>query len=288
MKRSVTVYTLNAFSRDVRGGNPAGVVLDAQGLSDEEMRAIAAEVGFSETAFLLPSETCDAKVRFFTPTDEVDFCGHATVGAFSLLWQLKEISHGTYTQETLAGELGVTVDASGRVVMDQSLPVFGKTYEPEAIASILRVTPDAIIDPVLPIQEVSTGLTDIFVPVDSEAHLNAVEPDFDAMAAFNETTDTVGFHLFVPQSSPICCRNFAPRYGIDEESATGSSNGALACYLWTHGLKKMDVSFLQGEKMGSPSRLDATVHAHDGAISRIQVGGHASAFATRQMNVNAR
>ena len=81
----IKVYTLNAFTDDVSGGNPAGVVLDADNLTEKQMQGIAKKVGFSETAFVMSSDSADFRVRFFTPSDEVDLCGHATIATFKLL-----------------------------------------------------------------------------------------------------------------------------------------------------------------------------------------------------------
>lgn len=108
-----TVYTLTAFSKAVNGGNPAGVVLDADFLSEHEMQKIAAEVGFSETAFVQKSENADFKLRFFTPCAEVDLCGHATVAAFYLLAYKGLIEVGEYSQETKAGILKVENHQNG-------------------------------------------------------------------------------------------------------------------------------------------------------------------------------
>ena len=106
----VTVYTLDSFAKEFGGGNPAGVVLGADHYSEKEMKLIAKEVGFSETAFVMNSDNADFKIRFFTPNEEVDLCGHATIGAFSLMLDKRIITSYNYTQETKAGILGVACD----------------------------------------------------------------------------------------------------------------------------------------------------------------------------------
>src|SRR3989344_2115961 len=103
----IKVYTLNSFAKEQNGGNPAGVVLNADGLTEVQMKSIAGQVGFSETAFIQKSQKANFKVRFFTPTDEVDLCGHATIASYYLMWKQGLIKPGNYKQETKAGLLGI-------------------------------------------------------------------------------------------------------------------------------------------------------------------------------------
>ncbi|MEM9602618.1 MAG: PhzF family phenazine biosynthesis protein [Pseudomonadota bacterium] len=228
----IAVHRVDAFQLNGRGGNPAGVVLDADGLSDSHMQQVAAKVGAPETAFVLASDTCDYRLRFFTPTEEVGLCGHATVATYAVLHQVGTLRPGAYRQALQAGELGVAVADHGLVSMEQAPPVFGDTFSPECIAPLLGCTVEAILSPDWPVQAVSTGLPDILVPLRSAAALAQLRPDFIAMARFNAASRTVGVHAFVVDSasprSPVRCRNFAPRFGIPEEAATGSANGALA------------------------------------------------------------
>ena len=101
----IEVFVVSAFGMNETGGNPAGIVLEAEGLSDSQMLHIAAEVGLSETAFLFSSDSCDFLLRFFTPAAEVDLCGHATIATYSLLHRLGKVAAGSYRQELLAGQL---------------------------------------------------------------------------------------------------------------------------------------------------------------------------------------
>jgi PhzF family phenazine biosynthesis protein len=118
----IKVFTLNSFAKTIDGGNPAGVVLNADGLSEKEMVLIAKKVALSETAFITRSSKADFKVRFFTPTDEVDLCGHATIATYSLMHTLGKIKAGNYTQETKAGILGIKIHEDGTIFMNQTLP----------------------------------------------------------------------------------------------------------------------------------------------------------------------
>ncbi|USH05477.1 PhzF family phenazine biosynthesis protein [Grimontia kaedaensis] len=277
MSDILEVYVTNAFVADNQGGNPAGVVINGEGLTAEQMQTIAAELAYSETAFISPSKKADYRVRFFTPTEEVDFCGHATVGTFSTLLKTGKIEPGEYKQETGAGVLGVSVTQEGRINMEQVLPEFGQTFSEEDIAPLLGLSDEDILATGMPIKAVSTGLWDIIVPVDDEAKLLAIQPDQKAIAAFNRKTNTGAIHAFAltPTESDISarCRNFAPALGIEEESATGSAAGALASYLHVYQGGKYRYLFEQGEVLNKRSLLWASVESNNDEISAVFVGG---------------
>ena len=267
------VYTVKAFSKNHQGGNAAGVVLQAEGLPREEKQHIAQHMGFSETAFLSPSPCADFRLEYFTPVDEVALCGHATIGTFVLMHQLGVISSGTYTIQTLAGVLKVKVADDGTVMMQQTLPQFMEVFSVEEFSACLQ-TPWT--NPQLPIQAVSTGLKDILFPIDTPDHLFQLQPDFPAMTALNQRQQVVGIHAFslTPgEPTTAVCRNFAPLYGIDEESATGTSNCALACYLFHHLQQQDTYLFEQGHNLGSVSQIQVHLRHQDGIIQEVYVGG---------------
>ncbi|KXF83138.1 PhzF family phenazine biosynthesis protein [Enterovibrio coralii] len=271
------VYTVNAFVADNQGGNTAGVVLNADGLKPAQMQRIAADLAFSETAFVLKSKKADFKVRFFTPTEEVNFCGHATVGAFATLFHTNRVESGHYRQETKAGLLGVEVGSDGRITMDQAIPKFGPELSAEEVAPLLGIQAEDILSTGLPVAVVSTGLADVIVPVNDESVLNALKPDLAAIKAFNKKTKSMAIHAFAltPTESDISarCRNFAPAVGIDEESATGSAAGALASYLHIYQGAKYRYLFEQGEILNRRSLLSAQVDSTEDTIERVTVGG---------------
>jgi PhzF family phenazine biosynthesis protein len=275
------VYTLNAFTKGEKGGNPAGVVLGADDLSARQMQRIAAEVGFSETAFLQRSEKADILARFFTPTAEVPICGHATIAAFHVLLSNSIIQPGMYTQETKAGILEVEVQADGFIFLAQPFPLFEEEVNRKCVAHSLNIDLDDLVSN-LPVQIVSTGLRDVMVPVRSLQVLEAINPNFDEIAAISQEWGAVGYHVFYAgdeQELTAYCRNFAPLYGIMEESATGSSTGALSCYLYEYGKLKANegLRFEQGHAMGSPSELKANLFVDaDGRVRQILVGGTCS------------
>jgi len=160
----VKAYTVNSFAKTLEGGNPAGVVIEADTLSDETMKKIEAKNGFSETAFVMKSELANYKVRFFTPEEEVNLCGHSTIATFYVLLNKGLIKPGVFFQETKAGILRVYVKKVSSIMMEQNIPYFYEIVDKKEIADYLDITEDAMIDE-LPVQIVSTGLRDILVPV---------------------------------------------------------------------------------------------------------------------------
>lgn len=291
---TITVHTLNAFALRIPGGNPAGIVFEAEGLSEAQMQETARQVGFSETAFFLPATNADFRLRYFTPNEEVDLCGHATVAAFVLMVAQQRIKPGRFTIHTGAGLLEIELRSNGEAFLTQTLPVFGKSLNRQPIVEALGLSIDDL-DERLPIQIVSTGLPDIMVPVRSEAGLADIQPDLDAIAAISRMHGAVGIHAFTTDTrsgATASCRNFAPLYDIPEESATGTSNGALACYL--HQYERLNASaeglyacvFEQGESMGLPSRIYAELRLDGiGNIGSIRVGGSASGIDSRVVSL---
>ena len=276
----VEVYLIRAFSVNEQGGNLAGVVLNADLLTESQKQSIAQQVGVSETAFVSKSERADFQVSFYTPNLEVDFCGHATLGSFWLLHHLQLIPTGSYKQETKAGVLAVDIALNGDVLMSQNLPTWFAEYSAQEVAPMLGVQPSLITQTDLPIQAISTGLIDVMVPVPYGA-LDCLEIDSDAITDFCQQHQYTGFHVF--EMNPpealytASCRNFAPAVGIPEESATGSSSGALACYLHRH-FGYQQAIFEQGRVMKMASRLVTQLTIKDEEIRRVQVGGEGAFY----------
>ncbi|MCO1603111.1 PhzF family phenazine biosynthesis protein [Desulfosporosinus nitroreducens] len=277
----VKAYKINAFAKTVEGGNPAGVVINVNSLSENDMKKIAGILGLSETAFVMKSDIADYRVRFFTPTEEVDLCGHATIAAFSTLLSEDYIKRGNYTQETKAGVLNVEVMADSSIMMNQTKPSFYEAVEKQEIADSLNISVDDMNEK-LPAQIVSTGLRDIIVPIRSMEVLNGIKPDFEKVSEISKKYNTIGYHLFALDSlydSNAHCRNLAPLYGIPEESATGTSNGALACYLLKYDQLKHEhvknMVFEQGYSMNMPSEIMVSLSVENNEIYEVKVGGKA-------------
>ena len=285
----IEVFLVDSFTKEGRGGNAAGVVFNAEGLTHADKLKIAKMVGFSETAFVCKDETVDFEVSFFTTTDEVNFCGHATVAAFSTLLDKGLIKPGRYIQRTKAGELEVTVTENAEVIMEQQLPEKLGCFSVDEIASVLGVETQVLEKTQLPIEVISTGLPDVIVPVPAGI-LDLIKPNNQRIADFCEQNQVVGFHLFelCESSSNLTasCRNFAPLYGITEESATGTSNGALACYLTEHLLGEGDFTFEQGRAMGCASIIRASIKTTDSNIVDVRVGGFANCKGALSVNLS--
>jgi PhzF family phenazine biosynthesis protein len=287
----VKAYTVNSFAKTSEGGNGAGVVPNADCLSDVEMQKIAAILGFSETAFVMKSNLADFKVRFFTPNEEVDLCGHATIGTFFTLAVLGDIKPGSYLQETKAGVLGVDIKEDLSVMMCQPLPNFLGKVEKGEIADSLNIEATGIIED-LPVQIVSTGLRDIIVPIKSVGILNSIKPDMEKIVEICRKYNTVGYHVFTLESinnSTACCRNFAPLFAIPEEAATGTSNGALGCYLYKYGKIGFNhasrIIIEQGYTMNKPSEILVSLNVEGEKIKGVKVGGIALNLASVDIDI---
>ncbi len=164
--------------------------------------------------------------------------------------------------------------------MEQNVPTYEDVLEREDVLKALHLENNDLIES-LPIEIVSTGLRDIMVPIKSLARLHAINPDFNRIKDVSKKYNVIGIHAFAidGMNETAECRNFAPLYGIDEESATGTSNGALSCYLYKY--KKIsrehikNIKIKQGVQMGRPSEIYVKLAAKGSRIHRVQVGGYA-------------
>ncbi|MGB0833630.1 MAG: PhzF family phenazine biosynthesis protein [Psychrobium sp.] len=287
---NITAYLVNSFTNNGAGGNPAGVVLNADNLSDAEKLKIAQAIGFSETAFVSHDDEADFDVSFFTTTDEVDFCGHATLAAFSTLHENGVLAAGEYTQRTKAGLLSITIEADGRVVMGQALPQSLGELSVDSIAPLIGIETSVLESTHLPIEIISTGLPDIIVPM-PYGTLDKIKLDDELTSEFCKVHNVVGIHAFELDKDSgeltASCRNFAPLFGIPEESATGSASGALACYLTKHvnGNGSSDFVFEQGKAMGCTSRITASIESNEQDITKVLVGGYAQLIKLQEISL---
>ena len=262
-------FIVDAFTTEPFGGNPAGVVLLDKGSdfpTPRAMQQLAAEFRYSETAFVKQHSANEFTVRYFTPRDEVDLCGHATIATFGTMLRQGIIASGTTClNHTLAGDLKVRVE--GSVMMEMAAPqVIDTTVDVERLHSIMGVT--GAKTP-LPVMVVSTGLPDIMMPVACIDKMNALTPDMDAMAQLSDELGVTGVHAFAIENDEYTAhaRNFGPLYGVPEESATGTANGALTHYLHHCGIisRPAQCRFMQGEAMKRPSVVETTL-CHDGTV----------------------
>ena len=275
-------YIVDAFTDKPFGGNPAGVVmLDGDVFPQEKlMLQIAAELRYSETAFVRRHSEKEFTLRYFTPKAEVELCGHATIASFTLLHQELGLA-GRCLCHTKAGDLSIEVGP--KVMMQMAAPKIVKTVEDTK--EIYRALGLENYAPTLPVMIASTGLPDFMIPLDDVETLQHLHPDMNAISEITERYDAVSFHVFAfgNDSHIAHVRDFAPLYDIPEESATGTANAALTHYLQQNGCipPTGNFSFLQGEAMGRPSVV-ATCVTTDGTI---YVGGTAAIVARGELYV---
>lgn len=286
------MYQVDAFTKQKFTGNPAGVVPDANGLSDTQMQAIAREFNNSETAFIFPpdSDDHDCRVRFFTPTIEVPSCGHATIAAHYVRAIENRPATCTIRQKIGIGILPVDIvkeDDDYRIVMTQGRPEFGRILDGGIRSRIFRALGlvEADTDPKCPIQIVSTGHSKVIVGIRSRKKLNALKPNMTELADLSKTVGSNGYFVFTLDSGEPDIlahgRMFAPAIGIPEDPVTGNANGPLGAYLVKHRLvdtnrPTFEFKGRQGEAIGRPGTVEVGVDVEDDDPVRIRVGGRAT------------
>jgi PhzF family phenazine biosynthesis protein len=275
---------VDAFADEPLAGNVAGVVPNAAGLSDDQMQRIAAEVGASETAFLLGSDEADERLRYFTPATEVDLCGHATIAAYGALFEEGAIDAGDRTLRTNVGDLDVTVDDDGTVWMGQNPPsvehVEADELDADRLGDALGIDPAALRDvgADLPVAVATTGLPWLVVPVNFLERLGEADPDSAAIEAVCAAHDAVGVYAYtfdaLDPESTLHGRAFAPTVGVQEDPVTGTASGAVGAYLQEVGAFDGDfpdeLRFEQGHFINRPGHVRVRV-----AGDAVRVGGDA-------------
>jgi trans-2,3-dihydro-3-hydroxyanthranilate isomerase len=271
------------------------VLPDASGLTDEELQKIAREMNLSETVFVFPptDPKAAAKVRIFTPKQEIPFAGHPILGTFFILGKLKQIALAEPIAQLFYEcnigvfpiELRVHKGEILRIVMTQPKPEFlGRVDSPDdvaAIAKALGMDKRAIADAKFPIEVVSTGLPVIIVPVRTLTAVRSIVPDHTALTDFCARHGANGVMVFttvtVDEFSSVHTRMFAPPIGILEDPATGSASGALGAYLVQNGVVEVaittEIIAEQGYEMDRPSRILIQVESDDDMIQEVKVGG---------------
>jgi PhzF family phenazine biosynthesis protein len=273
----VTIYVVDEFTSEPNTGNRAGVVLDANQLTTQEMQYIAAFTGYSETAFVLSpkDQSHDVYVRYFTPTNEVPICGHATIATHFLRASTGHLSDYPLIAKTGAGNLPVSISGSPKdilVKMTQGrvefLPPFSQNQR-NGLANALGISVSDFAD--LPIQIVSTGHSKVMVPMLSRKKLDGLTPDNEKLKALSDEIGCNGFFPFFLEGSkqkPITYgRMFAPAIGINEDPVTGNANGPAGAYLVQHSLIECNSKACywgyQGLAIGKPGRVLVSVEKTD-------------------------
>ena len=266
-----SLFRYAAFTDRPQGGNPAGVWIGDQLPPPEAMQQIAAQVGFSETAFVAPAGGLDRTVRYFSPEIEVSFCGHATIAAGVVLGE--NGGAGTYRLATAVGEVPVTVrkrDGLWEASLVSVAPAF--TPAPDALVhqtlAALGWRPEELDDAIPPARAYA-GAWHLVLAVTDLSRLNALDYDFDRLKTLMHRDGATTLQLVWRESASVFhARNPFPVGGVVEDPATGASAAALGGYLREAGLIAAPATILirQGEAMGRPSRLKVEIPVAGGII----------------------
>lgn len=275
---------VDVFAETKYAGNQLAVFKNARGLTTEQMQEIAREINFSETTFILSDQPREGgyDVRIFTPGAEVPFAGHPTLGTAFVIRE--EIIRSAVKQVNLnlkVGQIPVTFgekDGPDAIWMKQNPPDFGPTIDASQIAAILGLK-SSDIDRRFPVQEVSTGLWFVIVPLVGLDAIKRARTNHDKYFAFVANRQAKAILVFCPQTrsqeNNLSVRVFVPYVGIEEDPATGSGNGCLAGYLVQHhyfGGNEIDIRVEQGHEIGRPSRIYLQAKEENGTIA-VHVGG---------------
>ena len=289
---SYTLYQVDSFTRTKFKGNPAGVVVNADGLSDLRMQEIARELNNSETAFLFEpdDDSCDGVIRYFTPTVEVPICGHATIAAMYAKGLEESLDSGVFNMKTRVGVLPFEIQKAenglkiwmtqGRIEIHEPLADDHR----KALFAYLGLGKDDI-DTRCPVQIASTGHSKVMIGIKGRETLNTLTPDYGKLAELSERIGCNGYYVFTltPDSSDVltCGRMFAPSIGIQEDPVTGNANGPLGAYLVHNKIVdcKEDGLFTfkgaQGEAMGRDGVVEVSVAVKAGEPALVRIAGEA-------------
>lgn len=260
----------DVFTDRPLAGNQLAVFTDGREVDDETMQALAKEMNYAETVFVLPpSEGGHARIRIFTPVAELPFAGHPTLGSAFVL--AAPLQLGEIRLETGSGIVPVTLEREGARItfgwMQQPVPDWEPYAEADAVGQLLGVESE------LPVELYQLGPTHAYYALGSEADVAALEPDFGALAKVTHA----GVNCFAGSGAAWKTRMFAPASGVAEDPATGSAAGPLAIHLARHGRIAFgdEIEISQGEEIGRPSTLFARVYGDGERIDRVEVGGSA-------------
>lgn len=278
--RNPTFYIVDVFAEWKYAGNQLAVVRGAAGLAEDEMQAVAQEMNYSETTFILSEEPDEAggyDVRIFTPEYEVPFAGHPTLGtAYVISREIigEPVEH--ITLNLVAGKIPVVF---GDVLwMRQLPPTFGETLDPRQLAQVLGLE-ETDLDRRYPVQEVSTGLPAVIVPLNDLDALKRCRVDRGRYFELVEGREARNVYAFCSEAheedNDLAARMFADYYGVPEDPATGSAAGCLAGYLVEHryfDTDSIDIRVEQGYEIGRPSLLYLRAEREEDEIA-VSVGG---------------
>ena len=297
----LVIYQVDSFTTAIFEGNPAGVVLNADELTEQQMQKIAREMNNSETAFIMnrAGPGYDIEVRFFTPTKEVPICGHATIAAHFVYAKEHGISNGIIVQKTKAGILPVEILSESndtRIIMTQAGIVYGSILEGKDKDKLIKgLNISALdIDSDLPIQIVSTGHSKVMVPIKSKSVLDSITINASLLTELSSEIGCNGFYAFTfdSQEDGILAsgRMFAPAIGIAEDPVTGNANGPLGAFLTHYGkIEKRGEGYTfeikQGEAINRKGYMKVHVYSDTEGPTLIKISGHACIAFRTEMDI---
>ena len=283
----IKIKQVDAFTSLPFGGNPAGVVTDANNISDDIKQKIAKEMNLSETAFVSHSDKADFKVQFFTPRFEVDLCGHATIATFDTLYKENklDLSKDKIYQETKAGILPIEIrNINNKTIfmMTQVSPIFENLdYLRDEVAKSLNLSSDDLLT--YPVEKISTGLWWLVFGVKSLELLKNINPDLNKISKLSEVYDFAGFSIFametIDKEATYHIRSIAPFCGVAEDPVCGTGNGCVASYIVHHKLiegNKLSLIGEQGNFVNRPGRVYVEIQNNNGDITDVKIGGEAT------------
>ena len=288
--RKIQVHQVDAFTRERFTGNPAGVVLNADGLTEAQMLAIARELNNADTAFILSPESNDhqLRARFFTPRTEAGFVGHATVAAHYVLSRRHDAPRHL-RQKSKAGTVDIEVrgvDDDRSIAIRQSAPPIGRELndrERLAVLDALALATDDL-DSRCPLRIVGSGSTRLLIGVRSDEALRHLKPDFTRLTTLSAQLGAAGYFVFTLASSGGShlteSRMFCPALGIAEDPVSGNAHGLLGVYLARHGFlpknePRVSFSGVQGHQLHRPGRVNVELEIKDGTIEGVWIIGQA-------------
>ncbi|WP_026882965.1 PhzF family isomerase [Clostridium akagii] len=291
MTKKYNLYQIDSFTKEKFVGNPAGVITNADGLTSEEMQKIARELNNSETAFIFTSNNneYDVHTRFFTPTNEVPICGHATIAAYYAYAIENELNTSKIYHKTGAGVLPVNIvkeNKDYKITMTQGKIEFGDIIEGinrNTLLSSMNISDEDLLES-YPIQVVSTGHSKVMIGIKNIAILNKIKPNYDALSKLSNIIKCNGYYVFTVDSEDsdvlVHGRMFAPAIGINEDPVTGNANGPLGAYLIHHKLINHDnYIFLfkakQGEAIKRSGIIEVEVIIENNEPMEVKISGNA-------------
>jgi PhzF family phenazine biosynthesis protein len=286
----ITLKQVDAFTLVPLTGNPAGVVMNASGLTPQQMQVIAREMAVPETAFILPASTpsADLRIRWFTPTVEVPLCGHATIASFHALaedgmYGMKNLGTYSFNLETKSGILPINVEKNREgitVLFGLLVPEFVRAGQFKLdIMRILNISLEEFENRMPIVMEHY-----LYVPIRRLHTLFSMKPNFFAMSQFLSNRNLTGLCVFttetVDRDSAVHSRFFAPTIGINEDPVTGSANGPLGVYLFERGEVEpvgdtVTLTGEQGDAIGRKGRVLIQLKVQGSRVLSVQIGGSA-------------